>query len=72
MTEDDREGVDEAYKKASELTLWERIAKSNHEDVAYYKGLLPEYTRELLRVMRIDFLEEITGRYINCKAFDED
>ncbi len=37
-----------------------------------HKGLLPEYTRELLWVMRIDFLEEITGRHINCKAVDED
>lgn len=71
MTDDDREGMDAAYKAASTITLWEKITKSNHEDVTYYKGLLREYTKELLLIMRIDFLEEITGEHINCKAFDE-
>lgn len=70
MTEDDREAVDAAYKDAKRITLWERITNSNHEDVAFYKGLLHEYTKELLMVMRIDFLEEITGNHINCKAFE--
>ncbi len=69
MTEDDREAVDEAYKHANRITLWERITKNNHKDVAHYKALLREYTQELLMVMRLDFLEEITGRHINCKAF---
>lgn len=69
MTEDDREMVDEAYKDAENITLWERIIRSNHEDVAYYKSLLKEYAKELLMVMRIDFLEEITGKHINGKAF---
>lgn len=72
MTDDDREGIEEAYKHASRITLWERITNSNHEYVTYYKGLLYEYTKELLIVMRHDFLEEITGRYIDCKVFDED
>ena len=71
MTDDDREGIDAAYKDASTITLWEKITKTNHEDVAYYKGLLHEYTKELLMIMRIDFLEEITGEHINCKAFEE-
>lgn len=71
MTDDDREGIDAAYKDASTITLWERISKSNHEDVTYYKGLLHEYTKELLMIMRIDFLEEITGEHISCKAFEE-
>ena len=71
MTDDDREGIDAAYKDASTITLWEKITKSNHEDVTYYKGLLLEYTKELLMIMRIDFLEEITGDHINCKAFEE-
>ena len=71
MTDDDREGIDAAYKAASTITLWEKITKSNHEDVTYYKGLLREYTKELLLIMRIDFLEEITVEHINCKAFDE-
>lgn len=70
MTEDDREAIDAAYKDAKRITLWERITKSNHEDVAYYKGLLYEYTKDLLMVMRHDFLEEITGNHINCKAFE--
>lgn len=71
MTEDDREAIDAAYKDANRITLWERITRSNHEDVTYYKGLLYEYTKDLLMVMRHDFLEEITGKHINCKAFDD-
>lgn len=71
MTDDDREGIDEAYKDATTITIWEKITKSNHEDVTYYKGLLNEYTKELLTIMRIDFLEEITGEHISCKAFKE-
>lgn len=69
MTEDDREAIDAAYKDAKRTTLWERITKSNHEDVNYYKSLLLEYTKDLLLVMRCDFLEEITGKHINCKVF---
>lgn len=71
MTEDDREAIDAAYEDAKRITLWERITKSNHEDVAYYKGLLYEYTKDLLMVMRLDFLEEITGNHINCKTFED-
>lgn len=71
MTDDNREEIDAAYKDASTITLWEKITKSNHEDVTFYKGLLHEYTKELLMIMRIDFLEEITGEVINCKAFEE-
>ena len=71
MTDDNREEIDAAYKDASTITLWEKITKSNHEDVTFYKGLLHEYTKELLMIMRIDFLEEITGEHISCKAFKE-
>lgn len=71
MTEDDREAIDAAYKNAKRITLWERITKSNHEDVTYCKGLLYEYTKDLLMVMRLDFFEEITGKHINCKAFKD-
>lgn len=71
MTEDDREAIGGAYADAETVTLWERITRSNHEDVAYYKGLLHEYTKDLLMVMRHDFLEEITGKHINCKAFED-
>ncbi len=71
MTDDDCEGIDAAYKDATERTLWERITKTNHKDVTYYKGLLLEYTRDLLMVMREDFLEEITGHSIENKAFED-
>ena len=59
MTEDDREGIAYAYRNAQRRTLWERITQTNHKDVTYYKGLLEEYTRELLFCMKHDFLEEI-------------
>lgn len=72
MTEDDREGIDNAFEKATRQTLWERITNSNHEDVTFYKGLLHEYTRELLLTMRLDFLEEISGEYIKNKTFEDD
>lgn len=72
MTDDDRELIDEAQEDALERTLWERITKSNHRDVTYYKGLLQEYTRDLLMVMREDFLEEITGHHIKNKVFEDD
>ena len=72
MTDDDRELIDEAHKDAVEQTLWERITKTNHKDVTYYKGLLQEYTRDLLMVMREDFFEEITGHYIKNKVFEDD
>lgn len=72
MTDDDREMIEPAYKDAVEQTLWERITKTNHEDVTYYKGLLLEYTRDLLMVMRQDFLEEITGKHIKNKVFEDD
>ncbi len=71
MTTDDCEAVEEALKDAEEQTLWERITKTNHKDVTYYKGLLEEYTRELFLVMREDFLEEVTGHHIKNKAFEE-
>lgn len=72
MTADDRKLIDAAHKDATELTLWERITKTNHKDVTYYEGLLQEYTRDLLMVVRNDFLEEITGQYIKNKTFEED
>ena len=72
MTDDDREILFPTDTDATEITLWERITKSNHEDVTYYKGLLQEYTRDLLMVMRQDFLEEITGKHIKNKAFEKE
>lgn len=71
MTEDNREAVDKAYKDATRITLWERITKSNHEDVTHYKTLLHDYSKELLMIMRHDFLEEITGKHITGKAYED-
>ena len=59
MTEDDREGILYAYEDATRRTLWERITKTNHKDVTFYKGLLEEYTRELLSCLRCDFIEDM-------------
>lgn len=72
MTDDDREMIDAAYKDATRQSLWERITKTNHKDVTYYKALLKEYTLDLLMVMREDFLEEIIGHPIENKAFEDD
>ena len=71
VTKNDRETIDAAYKDAKRITLWERITKTNHEDVNHYKGLLYQYTKELLTVMRLDFLEEITGHHLTDKAFED-
>ncbi len=67
MTESDREAAIRAHCEAERRTLWERITRSNHKDVTFYKGLLMEYTRNLLYVMREDFLEEVKGRDIEGK-----
>ena len=70
VTTNDREQVAQAHKKATTQTLWERLTNSNHKDVAHYKFLLKEYTRELLSTMRLDFMEEITGNHITGKTFE--
>ena len=70
MTDDEREIVENAYNDASRETLWEKITNTNHKDVTFYKGVLKEYTKELLLCMRCDFLEEVTGGYIEDKVFE--
>lgn len=59
FTTNDRQQLNEAYKDAKIITLWEKITKSNHEDVTFYKGLLKEYTEELLKWMEVDFEEDV-------------
>ena len=59
VTEDDREGVQRAYRDAQRRTLWERVTKSNHKDVTFYKGLLKVYAQELINSLRIDFIEDL-------------
>lgn len=61
FTENDRQRLENAYHDAKVITLWEKITKSNHEDVTYYKGLLQAYTEELLSWMEADFIEDIAG-----------
>ncbi len=56
IREDYDSDVDKAYKDAATITFWEKITKSNHEDVTYYKGLLKQYSEELLEHMTNDFL----------------
>ena len=72
MTGEDWARVEKAFADAEEQTVWEFITQTNHKDVAYYKGLLQDYTRNLLSLMRLDFLEEITGHYIRNKTFEAD
>ncbi|MCQ2264627.1 MAG: hypothetical protein MJZ46_01100 [Bacteroidales bacterium] len=60
FTDNDREQLEEAYKDAKIITIWEKLTKSNHEDVTFYKGLLQEYTKEILKWMEIDFLEDVS------------
>ena len=59
MTEDDRERIQHAYNDAKRRSLWERLTKSNHEDVTFYKAALKIYTEELLLALRCDFLEDV-------------
>ncbi|MCQ2329241.1 MAG: hypothetical protein MJZ93_01620 [Paludibacteraceae bacterium] len=59
FTEDDRQQLEAAYHDAKIITLWEKLTKSNHDDVTYYKGLLKSYTEELLKWMEIDFIEDV-------------
>lgn len=59
MTDDDREIIKPAYDDAVTRTLWERLSKTNHKDVTYYKGLLKRYTEDLLTALRCDFMEDV-------------
>lgn len=59
MTDDDREIIQPAYDAAMHRNLWERITKTNHKDVTYYKGLLKRYTEDLLKALRCDFMEDV-------------
>ena len=67
----DRECLAEAMTDATTVTLWERLTRSNYRDVARYKSLLYRYTKQLLDVMRLDFLEEVTSGNIENKEFEE-
>lgn len=48
----------EAREDAQRITLWEKLSRSNHEDVTRYKGMLKDYAEALLDTMVMDFIEE--------------
>ena len=56
IKEDYGPDVQEAYDEAKAITFWEKVTGSNHDDVAYFKGLIKQYTEELLDHMTNDFL----------------
>ena len=61
MTSVDAEFVpllEKARKEAERITVIEKLKKSNHQQVTYYKGLLRQYSQELLKTMIKDFVEE--------------
>ena len=62
ITDNERETVKLAYNEATKQTLWERLSRTNHKDIIFYKGLLKDYTQELLFWTRHDFLEEALQR----------
>lgn len=43
--------------RAKEITLKEKILKTNHKDIAFFKGLLKQFTEELIEHLLNDFLE---------------
>lgn len=67
MTDDDRENIPRAYDAAMHRNLWERITKTNHKDVTYYKGLLKRYTEDLLTALQCDFMEDVKKTINNNK-----
>ncbi len=52
------EKLRETMHDALKVTLWEKITKTNYQDVAVYKGILKECTKEILETMITDFLNE--------------
>ena len=70
MTDDDREIIPPAYDAAMHRNFWERITKTNHKDVTYYKGLLKRYTEDLLTALRCDFMEDVRKTINNNKKMN--
>lgn len=50
-----------AYEDAERRTLWERLTRTNHEDIETYTYAQYRYTEYVLKAMAIDFLEDVTG-----------
>ena len=55
-TEEYEDFLERARTEAKTVTFFEKITRSNHKDVSYYKGLLKQYTEELMRIIMEDFL----------------
>lgn len=72
MTDDNREEVDIAFEDAKKRTIWERLFTTNYKDVDVFRSTLADYAKDLLLVMRCDFLEEVTGNHIKNKTFEDD
>lgn len=68
MTDDDREIIPLAYHKAITRTWLERLTKTNHKDVTYYKDLLKRYTEDLLTALRCDFVEDVKKLVISANG----
>lgn len=49
----------DAQQEAKTITPWERLTKTNHEDVTAYKSLLKQYTDVMLAMMIEDFMEDV-------------
>ena len=57
MIRDDYElDVERAYEDARTVTFWEKLTRSNYKDVSFFKGLVKQYTEDLLEHMTDDFL----------------
>ena len=72
ITDDNREEVSITFDDAKKRTIWERLHKTNYKDVSRFRSALHDYAKDLLLVMRCDFLEEVTGKYIKNKTFEND
>lgn len=70
LTESKRDEMHLAYDKAVRINLWERLTKTNHEDVTNYKGILKDYTIALLKEVRCDFLEDVGVAGYNPKPIN--
>ena len=55
----DLAALEKAYKDASRRTLWEKVTKTNHKDVAEYKAMLNAYSERLLDEMYSRFSDAV-------------
>ena len=58
----DLKELESAYKSASRRSLWEKVTKTNHKDVAAYKEKLRLYSEALLQTMFDNFTKAVCNR----------